>query len=118
VQGQVPSDGKWHSIIEGLDNCQAFEIIARTGKKSFGKFAILHAYALSAFGRSRNRIRKVSAHYGSFWNKIGIRWKSKGTHDYALQLRTNRNYGKDVYIYYKVSKLWDDEKFLPDEYYY
>lgn len=118
LQGQVPSDGNWHSIIEGLDNCQAFEIIARTGKKGSGKFAILHAYALSAFGRSHSRIRKVSARYGSFWNKIGIRWKSKGTHDYALQLRTSRNYGNDVYIYYKVSKLWDDEKFLPSEYYY
>jgi hypothetical protein len=118
VQGQVPSDGNWHSIIEGLDNCQAFEIIARTGKKGSGKFAILHAHALSAFGRSRSRIRKVSAHYGSFWNKIRIRWKSKGTHDYALQLRTARNYGKDVYIHYKVSKLWDDEKFLPEAYYY
>lgn len=118
AQGQVPSDGSWHSIIEGLDNCQAFEIIARTGKKGFGKFAILHAHALSAFGKSSNRIRKVSAHYGSFWNKIGIRWKSKGTHDYSLQLRTNRNYGKDVYIHYKVSKLWDDEMFLPEAYYY
>lgn len=118
AQGQVPSDGSWHSIIEGLDNCQAFEIIARTGKKGFGKFAILHAHALSAFGKSSNRIRKVSAHYGSFWNKIGIRWKSKGTHDYSLQLRTNRNYGKDVFIHYKVSKLWDDEMFLPEAYYY
>jgi hypothetical protein len=118
AQGQVPSDGNWHTIIEGLDNCQAFEIVARTGKKGSGKFAILHAYALSAFGRSRNRIQKVSAHYGSFWNKIGVRWKSKGTHDYSLQLRTNRNYGKDVYVYYKVSKLWDDEQFLPEAYYY
>lgn len=118
LQGQVPADGKWHSIIEGLDNCQAFELIARTGKKGFGKFAILHAWALSAFGRSRGSIRKVSARYGSFWNRIGIRWKSKGTHDYALQLRTGRNYGQDVLIYYKVSKLWDDEKFLPPAYYY
>lgn len=118
VQGQVPADGNWHSIIEGLDNCHAFEIIARTGKKGSGKFAILHAYALSAFGRSHSSIRKVSAHYGSFWNKIKIRWKSNGTHDYALQLRTSRNYGKEVYLYYKVSKLWDDEKFLPNEYYY
>lgn len=123
LQGQVLADGVWHPIIEGLDNCQAFEVIARTGKKGGGKFAILHAYALSAFGNSNSKIRKVSAHFGSFWNgafwnKISIRWKSKSTHNYALEIRTNRNYGHDVFIYFKVTKLWDDEKFLPEEYYY
>ncbi|MGY0035700.1 hypothetical protein [Pedobacter sp. NJ-S-72] len=48
VQGKIAANGKWHTIIDGLDNCQAFEIIARTGRKRSGKFAILHAYALSA----------------------------------------------------------------------
>jgi len=123
LQGEVPADGKWYSVIEELNNCQAFEVIARTGKKGSGKFAILHAYALSAFGNSSSKIRKVSAHFGSFWNgafwnKIGIRWESKNTHNYALQLRTNRNYGHGVSVFYKVTKLWDDEKFLPPEYYY
>ncbi|MBB5636874.1 hypothetical protein HDF26_001700 [Pedobacter cryoconitis] len=116
--GKIPADGKWHTIIDGLDNCQAFEVMARTGKKRSGKFAILHAYALSAFGGSRNKIRKTSAYYGFFWNKIGIRWKSKNTHDYALQLRTNCNYGTAIFIDYKVTRLWDDESFLSDEHYY
>jgi hypothetical protein len=118
LQGQVPADGRWHALIEGLDNCQAFEVVARVGKKSSGRFAILHAYALSAFGRSRSKIKKVSAHYGSWWNKIGIRWKSKNTHDYALHLCTNLNYGADVFIQYRVTKLWDDEKFVTDKSYY
>lgn len=118
AQGRIPADGQWHTIIDGLDNCQAFEVIARTGKKRSGKYAILHAHALSAFGRSRSKIRKTSAYYGFFWNKIGIRWKSKHTHDYALQLRTNCNYGTAIFIDYKVTRLWDDESFLSDGHYY
>ena len=67
--GEVPADGKWHTILEGLDNCSAFEVVARTGKKGTGKFAILHAFALSAFGNSRSRIRKTSA---ALWFFSGI----------------------------------------------
>lgn len=118
LQGDIPANGRWHTIIDGLDNCQAFEVMARTGKKGFGKFAILHAYALSAFGKSRSKITKTSAYFGFFWNKIGIRWKSNGTHDFALQLRTNCNYGHDIKIHYKVTRLWDDDQFLNDKHYY
>jgi len=64
--GNVLADGKWHTIIKELDNCNAFEIVARTGKKGSGRFAILHALAVSAFGKSRSRIRKTSAYYGFF----------------------------------------------------
>ena len=117
-QGKVPADGKWHTIVQNLDNCQAFEVVARTGKKSFGRFAILHAVALSAYGNSRSRIKKTSAHYGYFWNRIRIRWMSHHTHDYHLQIKTGSNYGENIDIYYSVGKLWDDELFLPDEYYY
>jgi hypothetical protein len=78
----------------------------------------MHALALSAFGRSRSKIRKTSAHYGYFWNKLNLRWKGNSTHDYELQLRTNSNYGDDADIYYQISKLWDDECFLPSTYFY
>lgn len=117
-QGKVPADGQWHTIVQNLDNCQAFEIVARTGKKSYGKFAMIHAIAVSAFGNSRNKIRKTSSHYGYFWNKIRIRWLSHDTHDYHLQIKTNSNYGNDVDIYYSIGKLWDDELLMPQEYYY
>ncbi|MES2004842.1 MAG: adhesin [Bacteroidota bacterium] len=116
ASGCVPADGKWHSILEGLDNCSAFEVMARTGKKGTGKFAILHAFALSAFGRSKSRIRKTSAHYGFFWNKLNLRFRGT-THNYSLQLRTNTNYGSDIDIYYKITNLWDDESFMPKDYY-
>ncbi len=114
--GDVPADGKWHTILEGLDNCSAFEVKARTGKKGTGKFAILHAFALSAFVNSRSRIRKTSAHYGFFWNKLNLRFRGT-THNYSLQLRTNTNYGSNIDIYYKITNLWDDAQFMPQEYY-
>jgi hypothetical protein len=116
ASGDVPADGKWHTILEGLDNCSAFEVIARTGKKGTGKFAIMHAFALSAFGNSRSRIRKTSAHYGFFWNKLNLRFRGS-THNYSLQLRTNTNYGSNIDIFYKITNLWDDESFVPQEYY-
>lgn len=116
-EGYVEANGKWHKIIEGLDNCQAFEVMARTGKKRSGKFSIMHAIALSAFGKSRSAIRKTRAHYGFFWNKLNLRWTGT-THNYNLELRANRNFGKGVNIYYNVTKLWDDELFLNEEDYY
>jgi hypothetical protein len=122
ADGKAPANARWHPIVEGLDNCQAFEIVARTGKIKSGKFAIIHAYALSAFGNSRSKIKITSAHYGSFWgwSKIKLRWKSYGTHNYALEIKTNSNYGEGIDIFYKITRLWDDRTFLPahKDYYY
>lgn len=111
--GTVPADGEWHPILSGLDHCQAFEIMARTGKRGTGRFAIMHAIALSAYGRSRSRIRKTCAHYGFFWNKLSLRWKGS-THSNSLELRTNSNYGKDIMIQYSIMRLWDDEEVRHD----
>ena len=114
----VPADGRWYPIIEGLDNCQAFEVVARAGKRGSGKFAILHAIALSAYGRSHSRIRKTSAHYGFFWNKLSLRWRGS-THNYRLELRTDNNFGENTRIYYAITRLWDDaEVNLPEQYFY
>ena len=114
----VPADGRWYPIVKGLDNCQAFEVVARAGKRGSGKFAILHAIALSAYGRSRSKIRKTSAHYGFFWNKLSLRWTGS-THNYNLELRTNNNFGENIRIYYAVTRLWDDEAVdLPSPYFY
>lgn len=114
LRGTVPADGKWHTIVEKLDNCQAFEVMARTGRKGSGKFSLMHAIALSTFGKSSSTIRKTRAYYGFFWNKLNLRW-SGTTHNYSLQLRSNRNFGHDVNIFYNVTKLWDDETFVKDE---
>jgi hypothetical protein len=116
--GSVLADGQWHSVIKDLDNCQAFEIVARAGVKGKGKFAMMHAIALSTYGRSRSKIRKTRAHYGFFWNKLNLRWKGDSTHKYHLQLRSNCNYGYDTRIFYSITKLWDDESMLPSGYSY
>ncbi len=117
--GAVCANGEWHTIVEGLDDCQAFEVMARTGKKGSGKFSIMHAIALSTYGNNRykNKIKKTHAYYGFFWNKINLRWTGT-THNYSLQIKTNRNYGENVFIYYNISKLWDDELIIDDNPFY
>ncbi|KAA2239998.1 hypothetical protein F0L74_27860 [Chitinophaga agrisoli] len=115
--GRVLADGKWHPILEDLDNCQAFEVMARTGLKHAGRHAITHAYALSAFASPFNKIRQTCSYHGFFWNKIKLRWSGR-THSYQLQIRTNSNYGQGVEIFYHITRLWADELFMTDDYYY
>ncbi|KAA1247756.1 hypothetical protein [Aquimarina sp. RZ0] len=102
----VPADGEWHDIITGLDGCVAFEIVAQVGKEKTGKYALLHAHAISTFGKSHHKIRKTQAHYGWFWNKIAIRFTGS-TYNYKLQLKTRSNYGSGKKINFHVSKMWD-----------
>ncbi|WP_408042715.1 hypothetical protein [Tenacibaculum litopenaei] len=104
--GQVKADGEWHSIVTDLDGCMAFEIMAQVGKKKTGRYALMHAHALSTFGKSHHKIRKTQAHYGWFWNKIDIRFTGS-TYNYKLQLRTRSNYGPGHMINYHITKLWD-----------
>ncbi|MBW4891589.1 hypothetical protein KXQ82_17820 [Mucilaginibacter sp. HMF5004] len=113
----VNADGKWYTIIDGLQNAQAFEIMARTGKKATGKLAIMHAIALSIAGKRGGKIHRRNAYFGFFWNKINLRWVGdfKG---YSLQIKTNSHYGDGVKIYFTVAQLWDDKLFLSEDYYY
>ncbi len=113
----VDADGKWWPIITGLKNAQAFEIIARTGKKGTGKFCIMYATALSVFGPKGGKIRRTNAYYGFFWNKLNLRWTGTSK-NYSLELKSNSNYGEEVKIYYTITQLWEDELFLSDDYYY
>jgi hypothetical protein len=131
--GQVPADGKWHKIVDGLDNCNAFEVIARCGKvnraNKTGKFALLHAIAVSSFGMGK--IKKTSSHFSptwsflNYWNKINLKWHGD-THDYSLWIRTNSFYGERKgndaveveQIFYRITKLWDDKSFTEKDYYY
>jgi hypothetical protein len=103
------ANGEWHTILSGLDHCQAYEIIARAGVAGSGRFSIMHAIALSAYGHSRSRIRKTCAHYGFFWNRLNLRWRGS-THSNSLQIRTNSNFGDDIPIHYSITRLWDDEE--------
>lgn len=104
----VPADGHWHDVITDLDGCVAFEVVAQVGKHKAGRYALLHAHALSTFGKSHHKIRKTQAHYGWFWNKIDIRFTGS-TYNYKLQLKTKSNYGADEQIHFHITKLWDND---------
>jgi hypothetical protein len=106
-QGKVLADGKWHVVLEKLNGCYAFDIIAGVGKKRTGKYALLHAYALSTFGRSNSKIQIHQAYYGSRCNKIDLRWVGN-THEFNLEMRTRCSYDGDFYVNYNITNLWSD----------
>lgn len=109
TSGSVPGDGNWYNITPPLNACHAFEIIAKVGKKGRGLYAMTHAIALSTFGASNNKINPIKAYYGSFRNKIHLRWTGT-TFNYTLQIKTQRNYGEDSMIKYYVTNLWWEEE--------
>lgn len=113
IKGSVFGDGNWHNIITDLDGLNSFEINASIyGKVESGRYCILHANALSAFGgsSSKSKIKSTTAYYGIFFNKIVLRWTGD-IHNYNLQIKTRRHYGinpKDgepFKINYNISKL-------------
>jgi hypothetical protein len=105
AHGIVPADGNWYAITPKLTNCHAFEVVAKVAKTGKGLHAMVHAIALSTFGKSKSKINVTQAYYGSFINKIDLRWEGQ-TFNYTLQMRTRRNYGQDVMIKYNITNLW------------
>ena len=111
AKGTVPANGKWQNVLTGLKGCNGFELMARAGGKAGeGKYALVHAIALSAFrgSFSRSQIRKTQAHFGWFWNKICIRWTGNPD-NYSLQIRTFTNYGEQAKIAFHVTNIWSDQ---------
>ena len=117
IRGEIPADGIWHSIIDELEGCQAFEIMAGAGKKDSGKYALLHAFALNTFnpkGRffnlinSKKGIRCQNAYYHSRCSKLKLRWAG-GQSNYSLELKSSTSYGDEVCIRYYITQLWFDE---------
>jgi hypothetical protein len=106
-QGKVLADGNWHPVLTELNGCFAFEVVAGIGKKKTGKYALIHALALSTFGKSKNRIRINQAYYGVRCNKIELRWTGD-TYNFNLEMRTRCSYGGDYYVKYYISSLWSD----------
>lgn len=104
-EGKVPANGKWHDITILLEGCHALEVVAGAGKRHTGKHALLVATAMHSFGK-KARIRQTESHYGSYGNKLKLRWVREG---YAckLQVRTHFDYGDDISIRYHISRLWD-----------
>ena len=106
-QGKIPGDGQWHTIVDELNGCHAFEITAGIGKKKAGKYALIVAQAISTFGKSKSKIRYTQAYYGMRSNKILLRWKGD-TYNFSLEMRTKGNYGEGFYLNYHIAQLWHD----------
>ncbi len=106
-EGKLKADGNWYKIVEGLNGCHMFELIAGVGKKKTGKYALLHAIAVSTFGKSKNKVKKVQAHYGVRSNRIEVKWTGT-VYNYNLEMRTRGNYGDNIYIRYNIQNLWHD----------
>jgi len=118
-QKAIPADGLWHDITEALSGCHAFEVMAGVGgPKKSGKYALLHAFALNTYNPKgwffnffnlKKRIRSDQSYYRSISDKLALRWEGE-SRKYTLQLRTNSNYGEDIWIQYSLTKLWFDEE--------
>lgn len=100
--GEVPADGNWHDVLSELNEYNVFELVASTGKK--GAHAVLHAIAVSTYGKSKPGISKTSGRYGSFMNQLNLRWTGS-YFNYQLQIKSKKNYGDGVLIKYNISKL-------------
>jgi len=114
----VPADGAWYDITETLTGCQAFEVVAGVGgRDADGKFALMHAFALSTYN-SKNNISYHQAHYGSKCNRLELRWEAgpnKDNFEYRLQLRAESSYGENVWIKYHMTRLWHDIAMMESE---
>lgn len=107
----VPADGNWHDITETLTGCQAFEIVAGVGgQDTDGKYALMHAFVLSAFNSKNNHISYHQAHFGEKCDRIELRWipEEKEDYCYKLQIRVQSSYGENVWINYFKTRLWFD----------
>ncbi len=109
-QGTIPADGKWHPILENLTGCHALEVVAGVGKKKTGKYSLIHAFALSTFGKSNSKIRIHQAYYGVRCNKLELRWTGD-TYNYQLEMRTRCSFDSQgtIVAQYQLSSLWFDE---------
>lgn len=106
LTGKVPANGKWQDITSNLEGCWALEVVAGCGKRNAGKHALLVATAIHCFG-SHAKVKKVRSHYGTFGNRLCLRWIKTGF-SCRLQVKTVFNYGDGVMIRYHISKLWDN----------
>lgn len=102
--GKVLADGEWHKIIEHLSDCHIFEIVAKVNKPGYGMHSVIHSIATNAFNGSRKDINTTCSYYGSFRNKIKLRWTGD-TFDYNLEIKTAKNYEGEYYIEYYITNL-------------
>lgn len=114
-KSEVAADSEWHIILDGLEGCNAFEIVAKVeGVKKRGKYAMAHAIAINTHNSISNTIKITQAYYGWYWHRIKFRWKRSSDGKYRLEMRTVGHYGTDeknnvIQIKYHITSLWDDK---------
>jgi hypothetical protein len=102
---EILADGKWHQILTNLDGLNIFEVTASAkGDKGKGEYALLHAVAMSAYGKSKNKIIQHSARYKGLFHNICLRWTGS-TNSYNLEIRTSKNFGNNEIIHYFITKI-------------
>lgn len=116
LKGALPADGRWHDLLEAGEagelvtkawsGCQALQLTASAGITGAGKHAVLVAVATTCFGAG-SRIKKISSHYGSYGNRICLRWRKMKEEKYTckLQLKTILKYDEEAVIYYSITSL-------------
>lgn len=116
---QIPADGGWHDVTRSMTGCQAFEVMAGAGGEvNYGRYSMVHAIAMNAYHPRnpilnwlfrRRRIRSQTAMYGSYADRIRLRWVAASErHHFKLQMRTNANFGEGKTIRYYMTRLWFD----------
>lgn len=110
----VPADGNWYDVTDDMTGCQAFEVVAGAGAKdSEGRYALMHAFALNAFGENGD-ITYHQSHFGNKCSRIELRWLASKLEKFTfkLQMRVGCSYGDQVWIKYHITKLWQDTLML------
>ncbi len=103
----ILANGQWQPILENLNGCVMFEVTGGIGKKRTGKYALVHAFCMSTFGGSNNKIQIHQAYYGTRCNKIELRWTGT-TYNFALEMRTRCSYDGEYKVNYQIASLWED----------
>lgn len=137
---EVLADGRPHVLVDNLRGCQAFEVMAGTGRpKTSGQFALLHAVAMNAhnpsrwddlFGRKKT-IRHQHAYYSRRCERLHLFWDGEPGGSYRLCIRSGCDYaaaarnklkkgvkldaGSEVRIRVYLTQLWFDDLADPDE---
>lgn len=108
----APADGKWHTISEPLYGCSALEVMAGAGRHDSGKYALMHAFAMKAFG-AKGDFTYHHTHHESRRHRMQLQWIMAENNDrdaYQLQIRVNCAYGEGVWIRYHITSLWFDPR--------
>jgi len=112
---EVPADGQWHPIINGLQGLWGFEIMAAAyGPRLSGTYALAHTVALGVHGQ-KQKITPHHAAYRGWWQKIQFCWyveraptREEPVPVYGLLMRTRRSFGPGASIVYHITCLFDD----------